>query len=108
MKRLLLGAATCFAVAIGATVGSSAQSASAQKVSASAQSSQTASARQAAAAPAQATPAVPAAEVVTANKALVQKYCVSCHNEKLKSGGLALSTLDMAQVAKNADSWEHV
>src|SRR5687767_14058207 len=41
-------------------------------------------------------------------RAVVQKYCVSCHNEKVKSGGLTLSTLDMARVTANADVWEHV
>jgi mono/diheme cytochrome c family protein len=59
---------------------------------------QTASARQ----------AEPVSDAVAANKAVVQKYCVSCHNEKVKSGGLTLSTLDMASVTANPDVWEHV
>ena len=32
---------------------------------------------------------------------------MSCHNEKVKSGGLTLSTLDLARVADNAEAWEH-
>jgi len=100
MKRLVLGTATCFVVAVVASVGSSAQQAPA-----SAQTPRVAAARQANA-PAQ--PAVPAAEAVTANQAVVQKYCISCHNEKLKSGGLALSALDMTRVPKDAEPWEHV
>ena len=31
-----------------------------------------------------------------------------CHNEKLKSGGLALSTLDLANPGKNPEKWEKV
>ena len=50
----------------------------------------------------------PAADPVAANQATIQKYCVSCHNEKVKSGGLTLSTLDLARVTGNADVWEHV
>ena len=42
-------------------------------------------------------------DAVAANHATVQKYCVSCHNEKVKSGGLTLSTLDLARVTGNAD-----
>jgi mono/diheme cytochrome c family protein len=41
-------------------------------------------------------------------KAVLGKYCFGCHNEKLKSGRLALSTLDMASLSKNADTWEKV
>ena len=65
--------------------------------SAFALASQTASARQA-----------PVTDAVAANQATVQKYCVSCHNEKVKSGGLTLSTLDLARVTGNAEVWEHV
>jgi mono/diheme cytochrome c family protein len=61
----------------------------------------------AAAAPAQATPA-PAVQDPVAHRATLQKYCFSCHNEKMKSGGLALSTLDLAQLSNNAEAWEHV
>ncbi len=45
---------------------------------------------------------------MAANKATVQKYCVSCHNEKVKSGGLTLSTLDLARVTEHPEVWEHV
>ena len=41
-------------------------------------------------------------------RSVVQKYCVSCHNEKVKSGGLTLSTLDLARAAEHADVWEQV
>ena len=48
------------------------------------------------------------ADAVAANQATVQKYCVSCHNDKVKSGGLALTTLDLARAPKDAEAWEHV
>src|ERR1700722_5520977 len=35
--------------------------------------------------------------------ALVQKYCVGCHNEKLKSGGLSLVSLETG-----APEWQKV
>jgi mono/diheme cytochrome c family protein len=75
--------------------------------------SQTASARQAPAAPApapasQIASAGQTSDAVAANKATVQKYCVSCHNEKVKSGGLTLSTLDLARVTEQPEVWEHV
>ena len=47
-------------------------------------------------------------DAAAANKATVQKYCVSCHNEKVKSGGLTLSTLDLARVTEHPEVWEHV
>ena len=33
--------------------------------------------------------------------AVLAKYCFGCHNAKLKSGGLALSTLDLANLSKD-------
>jgi len=58
---------------------------------------------QAAQAPA---PAVPASG--TEPQAVINKYCVSCHSEKQRAGGLALSTLDVTKPAPNADVWERV
>ena len=39
---------------------------------------------------------------------LVNKYCVACHNEKLKTGGLVLENLDLSNVPANARVWEKV
>ena len=39
---------------------------------------------------------------------LLQQYCVGCHNERLKTGGLALDTLDVADVDTAAEVWEKV
>ena len=58
--------------------------------------------------PSQIASAGQASDAVAANKATVQKYCVSCHNEKVKSGGLTLSTLDLARATEHPEVWEHV
>jgi mono/diheme cytochrome c family protein len=47
-------------------------------------------------------------DVVAANQATIQKYCVSCHNEKVKSGGLTLSTLELSRATEKPEIWEHV
>ncbi len=46
-------------------------------------------------------PATPAGE-------LVNKYCVTCHNQKLKTANLMLDRADTAQVANSAEAWEKV
>jgi mono/diheme cytochrome c family protein len=48
---------------------------------------------------------VPAAE---AQQALLKQYCLGCHNDKLKTGGLALDAVDIAKVADNPEVWERV
>ena len=39
---------------------------------------------------------------------MVDKYCVTCHNQRLKTGGLTLDTPDLANVAAHSDVWEKV
>jgi hypothetical protein len=39
---------------------------------------------------------------------LVDTYCVGCHNQKLKTGGIALDSLDPAKAGENAAKWELV
>ena len=41
-------------------------------------------------------------------QAVLAKYCITCHNQKLKTGGLALDTLDLSQVGGHAEEWEKV
>src|SRR5262245_43548501 len=38
----------------------------------------------------------------------VATYCVACHNDRLKTGGLTLEHMDLADVASHADVWEKV
>jgi len=40
------------------------------------------------------------------NKALIGRYCVTCHNTKLKTAKLDLSVLDLAHPEKDAVIWE--
>jgi hypothetical protein len=50
----------------------------------------------------------PSLQAQTAQQQLVTKYCVTCHNEKAKTGGLSLEKLDVEQPAPNAETWEKV
>src|ERR1700683_3250550 len=44
-------------------------------------------------------PATPARE-------LVNKYCISCHNQKLKTANLVLDNADAVHVFNSAETWE--
>lgn len=52
-------------------------------------------------------PAQPQA-MISAPRATVDKYCVSCHNQRLRTGGLALDSLDLDTPGANAETWERV
>jgi hypothetical protein len=41
-------------------------------------------------------------------RGLLDKYCVTCHNAKLKTGTLSLEKLDLTHVGENAEVWEKV
>ena len=43
-----------------------------------------------------------------ADAAFLTQYCVTCHNARVKSGGLALDALDPANVDGHAETWEKV
>src|SRR5690242_11497291 len=43
-----------------------------------------------------------------AQKQLLDKYCVTCHNDRLRTGGLTLDSIDFDKVAGNAEVWEKV
>ncbi|MEO5926202.1 MAG: DUF1592 domain-containing protein [Bryobacteraceae bacterium] len=40
------------------------------------------------------------------HKALVDRYCVGCHNARTKTAGLALDTLNLSNVGPDAEIWE--
>jgi mono/diheme cytochrome c family protein len=63
-----------------------------------------ASARQTPSTPAPATSSVS----VSSSQALIAKYCVSCHNERTRTGGLALDRLDVTNPRDHAETWEAV
>ena len=41
-------------------------------------------------------------------RALLDKYCVSCHNARTRAGSLVLQSLDVAQLGHDAATWEKV
>jgi Protein of unknown function (DUF1587)/Planctomycete cytochrome C len=41
-------------------------------------------------------------------RAVLDKYCVTCHNQKLKTAGLMLDTLDLRSVGEHVEQWEKV
>jgi mono/diheme cytochrome c family protein len=58
----------------------------------------------AAGAPQAADGATPAA----AHRAVLDKYCVTCHNDRMKTAGLSLAAIDVTSVGTNAEVWEKV
>ena len=42
------------------------------------------------------------------HRQLLDRYCVTCHNDRLETGGLSLQSMDMANVAGDAAVWERV
>ena len=43
-----------------------------------------------------------------ASSAVLSKYCITCHNEKRKTAGLAIDTLDLQRVGADAEVWEKI
>ena len=41
-------------------------------------------------------------------RAVLDTYCITCHNQRLRTGGLALDRLDMTNPGANAEVWENV
>ena len=52
-------------------------------------------------------PAAPVADVAT-HAGLVEKSCVTCHNDKTKTAGLSLQGLSLAEVPAHGEVWEKV
>jgi mono/diheme cytochrome c family protein len=48
------------------------------------------------------------APAAMAPRAVLDRYCVTCHNEKLKTAGLTLDTADPAHVGAHSEVWEKV
>jgi mono/diheme cytochrome c family protein len=44
----------------------------------------------------------------SAQGALVNQYCVTCHNQRAKTGGLALDTISLSNIPAGAETWEKV
>jgi mono/diheme cytochrome c family protein len=53
----------------------------------------------------------PASAIPTTRPAareVLDKYCITCHNQKLRTAGLALDNLDVTKPSANAEVWERV
>src|SRR5438552_286566 len=50
----------------------------------------------------------PAAAASSPPAAVVGKYCVTCHNDRSRTGGLSLEHADLTDVPKGAETWEKV
>jgi cytochrome c551/c552 len=48
------------------------------------------------------------AATASAQQAVLNQYCITCHNEKIKTAGLMLDKLDYAHPGPNAEIWEKV
>ena len=58
---------------------------------------------------AESAPARPAAEASSPDaRALLDEYCVACHNARTRTAGLMLDRADVRQVAAGAETWEKV
>src|SRR5262245_31639015 len=53
-------------------------------------------------------PSSPTAVPSAPDRALLQKYCVTCHNQRLKTAGLTLDGMDFARLGEDAEAWEKV
>jgi mono/diheme cytochrome c family protein len=53
-------------------------------------------------------PAIPAQPTPAAASAVLKQYCITCHNERLKSGGLVIDPAAVANVSDGADRWEKI
>jgi mono/diheme cytochrome c family protein len=57
--------------------------------------------------PAQSTPSTsPKPTSSAVSRALVDSYCVACHNQRVKTAGIAFDTADLGDVTKDAELWE--
>ena len=52
--------------------------------------------------------AIPPASPSASHRAVLDQYCVTCHNQRLKTGGLTLDAVDLDKIAERADIWEKV
>ncbi len=53
-------------------------------------------------------PSSPASPSGVSPREVLDKYCITCHNARLKTAGLALDTLDVEHVGNAAEVWEKV
>src|SRR5438445_12605067 len=49
-----------------------------------------------------------AAQAAAPTGDVLNTYCVTCHNSRLKTAGLEIDTLDVSRVAGDAQQWEKI
>src|SRR5205085_12177706 len=54
------------------------------------------------------TPGAAQAPAAPQQPALLQQYCITCHNQRLKTGGLTIDTMDFDHFALDSGSWDKV
>ena len=45
---------------------------------------------------------------LSAYRPVLDRYCVTCHNQRLKTGGVMLDTADLTKIRGNGELWERV
>src|SRR5215510_3614291 len=50
----------------------------------------------------------PAPSIDPLDPALLNQYCITCHNQRAKTAGLMLDTLDYQHLDKDTATWEKV
>jgi mono/diheme cytochrome c family protein len=51
---------------------------------------------------------LPTAQTGPSHAALLKQYCITCHNERAKTGGLALDSVSLTDIPAGAEVWEKV
>ena len=51
---------------------------------------------------------VPVSPPAAQYRALLNRYCVTCHSERLRTAELTLEKIDVAKVSEDAEVWEKV
>ncbi len=57
---------------------------------------------------AQSPSSIGAAPSASSSRQVIDRYCVTCHNERLETAGLQLDRIDVANVSVGAEVWEKV
>ena len=52
----------------------------------------------------QSTPPAPAQSITASHQATLKQYCTTCHNARVRTGGLAIDELDVTNVNRDKDA----
>ena len=54
------------------------------------------------------TTATTAQNPVSEYRSVLTQYCITCHNQRAKTAGLSLETMDLSAIGRDAETWEKV